>query len=142
MSRLNGLKRRFSGQGYSDVPWEGLNRFLAGRYAKKRAFSRAGSKMQTLNQSFRSNGCLFEQVKREGQAAIFALRYAENGPVIGYDTVLIQVEPAGEVFGKPVPERERMPSSSEYGRFGWSFSSLETAGKKFEELVKAGKNAG
>jgi len=97
--------------------------------------------MQTLAPNFRMKGCFFAQVKREGRAAIFALRYAENGPVIGYDTVLIQVAPAGEVMGKPYPEREKMPFSEEYGRHAWSFDRLETAEEKFAELVKAAGNA-
>lgn len=98
--------------------------------------------MQTLGAKFRMKGCFFDLAKRENVVAIFALQYVEGGPVIGYDTVLIQVAPAGEVMGKPYPERERMPFSEEYGRHAWSFDRLETAEEKFAELVKAAENAG
>jgi hypothetical protein len=97
--------------------------------------------MQTLGAKFRMKGCFFDLAKRENVVAIFALQYVEDGPVIGYDTVVIQVASAGEIMGKQYPERERMPYSEEYGRYAWSFNRLKAAEKKFAELTGA-KNAG
>lgn len=91
--------------------------------------------MRQLEKKFKKNGCLFTQVKREGQKAIFSLAYPDHPErVIGYETVTIKQIPETEMFGKLVEAHEALPGKEEFGRLGWSFSDLEAAEAKLVEL--------
>lgn len=91
---------------------------------------------QRLSEKYRANsGFHYELIEREGTVAVYAQKYAENSEPIAYEIIRIQVAGNETFKGKYLPPYERVPSPSMWGRYGWSYHSLEDAMKKFDELV-------
>lgn len=102
------------------------------------------SKTRPLAHSIPKNGFVYEQVLRDEHYAIYKQRLkAESSqglPVRGclaYEVWRIQVEAEQVIMGKVVPQRERGPSDSQFGTFGWSYPSLERAKAKMRDLREA-----
>lgn len=59
----------------------------------------------------------------------------------GHEVVVLQ--PPGQPFRCAgiliTPVHETFPSSSDWGRYGWSFPDLESANRKFDQLARRQK---
>jgi hypothetical protein len=78
--------------------------------------------METLAKEFKHGGRAFRQLKRDGRVALYALSGA------GYEVVVVQRQAAREIHGYSFPECEVMPTTSQWGRYGWSYLASDLAG--------------
>ena len=92
--------------------------------------------MKILPTTFRSDGFDFEQLAREGDIAIFVkqklpLRFKS------YEVVIIQKRDAYTwPNGQTTPAHEAMPSSRDWGKYGWTYQTLEDAELRFKSLAE------
>ena len=86
--------------------------------------------MRTLEKIVKTNGTLYKQIKRESWKAMYR---AESGQ---YEVFKVKVLPATEMFGNPVPEREKFPGNEDFGKFAWCLSSREKADEIYDGLIK------
>jgi hypothetical protein len=98
--------------------------------------------MQKLKISYEKNGLFLSQVKRTEKTALYSVRLNEHSPICGYEVLIITIDKAEKAFGKDYPGREHYPSNEEFGALGWAWDKLESAGKHFNELVKAENERG
>jgi hypothetical protein len=79
----------------------------------------------------------YKQVKREGQYAIYQRFYADGRPK-DFEVIHIKVLPKGHrIFQKVLDDDEEMyPSTSSWGRWGWSCGTLSHATLKMTAVMK------
>ena len=90
------------------------------------------SMMQILSVLDSRWGSEWVQVERELRAALYR-QILPNGS-IRWNVVKITVKEAGEVFGKPYPEREVLPGPESWGTHGFTFITEKAARRKFDEM--------
>lgn len=91
-----------------------------------------------LKTSFRSKGFDYRQIERKGDVAMFA----QTKPGLlhtWYEVVLVQRHDEYEIGGTKVEAAETMPSTSQWGRLGWTYRDEKSAKVRFDELVKNAK---
>jgi len=90
--------------------------------------------MKILPQQFKKTGFQFTQVKRDGLIALFSKRKPQHSKD-NFEVVMIQQH--GEYFigGVTIPAREALPSSNSWGRDGFTYTTLDAAQKKFDQLM-------
>jgi len=109
--------------------------------------------IKPLVKKFNSRGSIYEQVRREGDLAIYSLRYTSSSPIIGFDVVRVcqttlEVyngifrDPLRRIQGNPDDVVESYPSSSQWGYKAWSYTTLPYAEKKFMELKESEQKEG
>jgi len=81
------------------------------------------------------NGFDFLLLRREGRIAIFAGSKPEHFHP-NYEVIRIQINKAGERFGKFHDATESCPRNELWGNEGWTFQTIEDATAKFEELTR------
>lgn len=89
-----------------------------------------------LKTAFRSKGFDYRQVKRHGDVAIF--EQTKPG-IVGqwFEVIIVQRHDGYELGGKTVEPAESMPSSSQWGKKGFTFRTQEEAERKFQQLSTA-----
>lgn len=87
--------------------------------------------------TFNKNGFHYEQILRNGQIAIYKQRLRPGAGCLAFEVIKIRQKEESMMFGKPIEAHEIGPSNEEFGRWGWSFNSLERAKAKFHALVAA-----
>ena len=91
--------------------------------------------MRTLPTSFRSDGFDYVLLKREGLAALFQKsKPSHSFPT--YEIVWIRQIPTRELFGHTSEAHEAMPSSEQWGTYGWTACDLPSAESRFTWLVE------
>lgn len=91
-----------------------------------------------LKTSFRSKGFDYHQIDRKGDVALFM----QTKPGLlhtWYEVVVVQRHEAYEIGGAKVEAAETMPSTSQWGRLGWTYRDEKSAKVRFDELVKNAK---
>ncbi|MBV8275043.1 MAG: hypothetical protein JO170_07270 [Verrucomicrobia bacterium] len=68
-------------------------------------------------------GRILRQIKRQGMAALYEVRNKGN-TLYGYEVIIITIEPAKELFGRALPERESYPKAEDWGDLAWSFPRI------------------
>lgn len=76
----------------------------------------------------------YSQVKRSKRAALYALRYGPAGRIIGYDVFKVVCIGESVFRGKTMPPYEKFPADIDYGSTAFSYSTLEAACKKYNEI--------
>lgn len=95
-----------------------------------------------LSEKYTANGGFhYELIKRKGMVAVYAQKYTEDSEPIAYEVIKIRVAGNRLFKGKITPPYEKAPSTSQWGKYGWSYRLLENATKKFDELVIKEKQA-
>ena len=92
--------------------------------------------MRILPTTFRSDDFDLEQLRREGDIALFVKRKPPF-KFKSYEVVIIQKRdqvtwPNGQI----TPAHEAMSSSRDWGKYGWTFQTLEDAELRFKTLVE------
>ena len=98
--------------------------------------------MKTLPTTFGSDGFDFEQLRREGDVAIFVKQ--KPGLVCeylascrSYEVVIIQKQDAYTwPNGLTTPAHEAMPSPRDWGKYGWTYPTLDDAELRLKSLVE------
>ena len=94
--------------------------------------------MTQLPDTFQSDGFTFRLIQRHGNVALLE----KTNPAAckpSYEVVIIQRLPARNLFGADLPASEAMPPSEAWGEQGWTYSNLESALRKFEQLLRDGR---
>ena len=96
--------------------------------------------VNALQLQFSYDGFTFRLLQRAGNAALFS-KAKESHSRQSFEVVVVQKHPARTFpSGKSYPDREAMPRSEDWGTFGWSYSDLEQAQKRFNQLVESAPN--
>ncbi len=91
--------------------------------------------MKILATEFSSKGFTYRQISRDGDVAVYEQRWGRNGSA-AYETVIVQRHNGREIAGAYIPPAEFMPSSSQWGVKGWTFTDKDGALQKALELSK------
>lgn len=89
--------------------------------------------MKILEKEFRANKFNFRQVERVGDAAIYE-KVAVGGKAVSIEVIRIKSHNGYELAGNYIAPAEVYPSSSQWGIYGWTFTNMEDAMKKFNSL--------
>ena len=97
---------------------------------------RTSGPVNSIAIEFGDDGFLLRQVHRGERAAIY--EKFKGGQPRGFEVVILRIRAAEALFGRHYPERERYPSSEEWGTYGWSCmaSDLKGAQRRLEELAR------
>jgi hypothetical protein len=91
-----------------------------------------------LRTSFRSKGFDYRQIERKDDVAMFE----QTKPELSgrwYEVVMVQRHETYEIGGRTIEAAETMPSTSQWGRLGWTYRDPKEARSRFDELVKKEK---
>lgn len=92
--------------------------------------------MKPLETHFVKKGWTHEQLMREGMIALYK-RWKDGAPAPHWEVIRIQ-EHAERTFpgsDTPIPAKEGYPGEGLWGQEGWTFLRLDTAEKRFQDLV-------
>lgn len=81
--------------------------------------------MKTLAFPFRRNGFRHELLRREGLCCLVKRSKPDHWH---YEIVKLQIMPPSEFRGEQFPEREKYPSSEQWGIYGFTYLSTDTEG--------------
>ena len=90
--------------------------------------------MKLLETRFKKDGFTFEQLKRLDNVAVFAK--SKGGKSKSYEVVKIQSHNGFEISGVKIEPAETMPSSEQWGTNGFTFTTLQDALYKFNQLTQ------
>lgn len=90
--------------------------------------------MNPLPTTFRDGGFEFRQLERVGRVAVFEKR--KGGLDVSFKVVRIRQVPETTMFGRTVPAHEAMPSSEQWGLYGWTCRDKGAAFRKSQELAQ------
>lgn len=88
--------------------------------------------MNLIPSAFTDRGFDHQEIERKGEWRLFE---RQGQGKAHWEVVRIRVRPAGEVFGKPVDEREVYPPSESWGIDGFTLNSLDSARLKLETIA-------
>lgn len=94
-----------------------------------------------LEPEFRKSGFRFRQLIRDGDVAIFHKVHLKNSSCpkdtdAGFEVVVIGRHDGYVLGGVQIEPAETMPSNSQWGSRGWTYTTLLDAERRFERLVK------
>ncbi len=90
--------------------------------------------------NFTHKGFIYKQIKRQNYTVIYQ-KYKENDKnKEHFEVVYIFRHPKREIAGVEIEAKEAMPSDEQWGTYGFSYSNLNDAMKKFDELVEKEEN--
>jgi len=91
-----------------------------------------------LKTQFRKFGSEYRLIERKGCVAILEVTYPNisEDKVVGCDVCLIKFRGENAIDGRTINADEAYPSSSEWGKKGFSYQTYDTAKGKFDELVE------
>jgi hypothetical protein len=92
--------------------------------------------MNKLQKTLTRKGVYYSQVKRTSKAALYSLRYEPGGRIIGYDAFKVCQRGERVLKGKTLARGEQFPADKNYGSKAFSYSTMEAAERKFDELEK------
>lgn len=93
-----------------------------------------------LKTAFRSKGFDYRQIERKGDVAMFEqTKHGLSGK--WFEVVIVQRHDAYEIGGVMVAAAETMPSTSQWGKKGFTFRTQEAAERKFQQLSAASVQA-
>ena len=90
--------------------------------------------MRTIPQNYKKDGFNFELIERNGNVAI----YKQSKPdyvSVNYETVIIRKRKTDNDFVGTKAGDEYLPSTSEWGMYGWSYRTLEQAREKMSKII-------
>lgn len=83
---------------------------------------------------FTNSELVWKLIKWNNKAVLY--QEERDGMLINnFEVHKFRIWKEGMIRGKLYPERYRIPSNEEFGRYGWSFNRLEEAEKDFEALT-------
>ena len=86
-----------------------------------------------LKEKFEKKHFTFEQVIRENDIAIYR-KYKPKTVNDGYEVIVIGRHNGYTLGGSEIPASETYPGDSQWGISGWTYSTLEKAKEKFDQV--------
>ena len=91
--------------------------------------------MKILEESFSSKGFKLQQIKRDGDVAIYKKQLDDGeSQNYHYEVIAIKRHNGYEIAGVKMPPSEMYPSDSQWGDWGFTCERIEDANKKFDYL--------
>lgn len=99
--------------------------------------------MNAIPAKFSKNGWNYKLLERSDRVAIYSQsRHPDlpaNGKATAYEVVLVRVAPPKTINdpirgARTLGVREFLPSTEEFGRFGWTVATLSRAREKMAEI--------
>lgn len=88
--------------------------------------------MQTLPHKINKNSYEYTQVLRGKKTCIYEQRVCET--IKYYEVFMIRIKPNAIINGKLLNAKERFPHNEAFGKWAWTFNTLNKAMIKFEHL--------
>lgn len=104
--------------------------------ATAEARTRKEHSYKPLPKEFHRDGFQYRQIAREGNAAIYEQTW--NGcpnPSVSYEVIRIRRREGFQISGRFVEPSEFYPSSTEWGKYGFTFTDREAAFAKLREIA-------
>lgn len=94
-------------------------------------------RLKILEESFTSKGFKLQQIKRDGDVAIYKKQLDDGeSENYHYEVIAIKRHNGYEIAGVKMPPAEMYPSDSQWGDWGFTCNNLEDANKRFDYLQK------
>ena len=90
--------------------------------------------MKKIPKTFKSRGFHHKQVKRSGSIAIFERKATKGNGDAHYEVVKISKHNGYKLGANYVTPSETYPSTSMWGRCGWTCQTISAAEEKYKEL--------
>ena len=88
--------------------------------------------MREIPQQYTKDGYTHTLLQRDGKVAIYEQR---KGDILYFETVVIRKRTADNDFVGTKAGDEYIPSSSEWGIYGWTYTSYEQAREKMSKII-------
>lgn len=92
--------------------------------------------MQLLEPNIRKNGFDYRLIKKGDKAYIYEQWDDEFEFVVAYEVFKIKIEKEKLVFGDLMPEREVFPGNEDFGKWAWTYGTLEKAEERYEHIER------
>jgi len=108
---------------------------------KTRPTVEAGSKKQPsyrpLPTQFRRDGFEYQQIAREGDAAVYKQTWTGNSdPTVCYEVIRVRQREGFQIDGRFVEPAEVYPNSDAWGVDGFTFTDKDSAFAKLQEVAR------
>lgn len=90
--------------------------------------------MDLLKEDIQKNGFLYNLHKRGEKAMIYSQTHPEDDVPLAYEVFKIKIDQPKIVFGVSLPEREKFPGNEDFGKWAWTYRTLERAMIRFDKL--------
>jgi hypothetical protein len=92
------------------------------------------TELERLAETINTNGHTYTLIMRTDNKAMYQ-QTTKTGMLAGFEVFKIVVLPAEKVFNREYPQREKYPSTSDFGVTAWSTGiHLENAIKRYNSL--------
>lgn len=95
--------------------------------------------MKTIEWPVTKTDFIDELIKRDGDVVLSVRRSRHSGRVVSYEVQLVRVHRRDMLMNGRLMScagDEYLPSSSEWGQYGWSFGRLQDAERKFQQVLE------
>lgn len=96
--------------------------------------------MEKLKEKFRDTRMDYEVLSRgyspELEKDVVLCEVTAKDTSKHYDVCAVLIHKQTEIFGNTIDARERIPKSSDWGKYAWSYGTYEKAQAKFTSLIK------
>lgn len=94
--------------------------------------------MKTIPTTIKREGFTWTLLERDGMLAIYEQRktYTDSVPdFVRYETVIIRNHTKDNDFTGTKAGDERLPSPTEWGIYGWTYTTIEQAREKMSKII-------
>lgn len=95
--------------------------------------------MKTIEWPVTKTDFIDELIKRDGDVVLSVRRSRHSGRVVSYEVQVVRVHRRDMLMNGRLMScagDEYLPSSSEWGQYGWSFGRLQDAERKFQQVLE------
>jgi len=93
--------------------------------------------LKILEEAFTSKGFKLQQVKRDGDVAIYKKQLDDpESHNYHYEVIAIKRHNGYEIAGVKMPPSEMYPSDSQWGDWAYTCSTIEDANNRFNQLTE------
>jgi hypothetical protein len=95
--------------------------------------------MKTIEWPVIKTDFIDELIKRDGDVVLSVRRSRHSGRVVSYEVQVVRVHRRDMLMNGRLMScagDEYLPSSSEWGQYGWSFGRLQDAERKFQQVLE------
>ena len=112
-----------------------MERSTPNNHARAISISKKGQGYTPLEQQFQRGGFDHKQIVRQGDAAIYSQTWpGSSEPVVAFEVVCIRRHNGKEIKGQSFEPSEFYPSSTDWGKYGFTFTDNDAAFAKLREL--------
>lgn len=91
--------------------------------------------MKILPTEFEKKGFGYRQVRRQNMVAVYSQHHKGlDGPLVGYEVIVIKSHDGYEMGGTHIPAAEMYPSTKNWGSLGWTYSGQDSQKKAIDKM--------